>query len=203
MNCTVRFGKQFSESSPCLPWQQGTGQQGKYTSGTLRNSLHILLYEVFCHLVELLRTGITPDIIGHQLFLLLQLLRDLGRLRYLRQLPQVPRRRREPRHPRAGGCGRRVRLRDVAGRRPVGRRETTGSDGQNRPAGVADPGGGHRGGVLVPVVHAVVGHHRRRCRDVPRVVVLGRNSIHLQMSRKSSQKSSGYSFEDEFNELFQ
>ena len=26
MNCTVRLGKQFSGSSPCLPWQQGTGQ---------------------------------------------------------------------------------------------------------------------------------------------------------------------------------
>ena len=26
MNCTVRFGKQFSESSPCLPRQQGAGQ---------------------------------------------------------------------------------------------------------------------------------------------------------------------------------
>ena len=36
MNCTVRFGKQFSESSPCLPGQQGTGQQGWYASGTLR-----------------------------------------------------------------------------------------------------------------------------------------------------------------------
>ena len=36
MNCTVRFGKQFSESSPCLPGQQGTGQQGWYARGTLR-----------------------------------------------------------------------------------------------------------------------------------------------------------------------
>ena len=36
MNCTVRFGKQFSESSPCLPGQQGTGQQGWYASGTCR-----------------------------------------------------------------------------------------------------------------------------------------------------------------------
>ena len=36
MNCTVRFGKQFSESSPCLPGQQGTGQQGWDASGTLR-----------------------------------------------------------------------------------------------------------------------------------------------------------------------
>ena len=36
MNCTVRFGKHFSESSPCLPGQQGTGQQGWYASGTLR-----------------------------------------------------------------------------------------------------------------------------------------------------------------------
>ena len=36
MNCTVRFSKQFSESSPCLPGQQGTGQQGWYASGTLR-----------------------------------------------------------------------------------------------------------------------------------------------------------------------
>ena len=32
MNCTVRFGKQFSESSPCLPWQQKTWQQGRYTN---------------------------------------------------------------------------------------------------------------------------------------------------------------------------
>ena len=111
-------------------------------------------------------TGITPDIVCHQLFLLLQLLRDLGRLRYLRQLPQVPRRRRVPRDP-GGVCGR-VR-RDVAGRRPVGRRKT--GDGQNRPAGVADPGGGHCSGVVVPIVHAVVGHRRRR-RDVPRVVVV-------------------------------
>ena len=37
MNCTVRFGKQFSESSPCLPGHQGTGQQGWYANGTLRN----------------------------------------------------------------------------------------------------------------------------------------------------------------------
>ena len=32
MNCTVRFGKQFSESSPCLPGQQKTWQQGRYTT---------------------------------------------------------------------------------------------------------------------------------------------------------------------------
>ena len=31
MNCTVRFGKKISESSPCLP-----GQQGWHASGTLR-----------------------------------------------------------------------------------------------------------------------------------------------------------------------
>ena len=28
MNLTVRLGKQFPESSPCLPRQSGTGQQG-------------------------------------------------------------------------------------------------------------------------------------------------------------------------------
>ena len=39
MNLTVRLGKQFSGSSPCLPRQLGTGQQGCYTSGTLINSL--------------------------------------------------------------------------------------------------------------------------------------------------------------------
>ena len=32
---TERLGKQFSESSPCLPRQLGTGQQGWYTNGTL------------------------------------------------------------------------------------------------------------------------------------------------------------------------
>ena len=26
MNCTVRFGNQFCEKSPCWPWQLGTGQ---------------------------------------------------------------------------------------------------------------------------------------------------------------------------------
>ena len=31
----VRLGKQFLESSPCLPRQLGMGQQGRYTSGTL------------------------------------------------------------------------------------------------------------------------------------------------------------------------
>ena len=35
MNLTVRLGKQFPGSSPCLPRQLGTGQQGRYTSGTL------------------------------------------------------------------------------------------------------------------------------------------------------------------------
>ena len=35
MNLTVRLGKQFLESSPCLPRQLGTGQQVRYTSGTL------------------------------------------------------------------------------------------------------------------------------------------------------------------------
>ena len=30
-----RLGKLFPESSPCLPRQLGTGQQGRYTSGTL------------------------------------------------------------------------------------------------------------------------------------------------------------------------
>ena len=34
MNLTVRLGKQFSESSPCLPGLLGTGQQGRYTSGS-------------------------------------------------------------------------------------------------------------------------------------------------------------------------
>ena len=35
MNLTIRLGKQFPESSPCLPRQLGTGQQGRYTNGTL------------------------------------------------------------------------------------------------------------------------------------------------------------------------
>ena len=38
MNLTVRFGKQFSESSPCLP-----GQQDWYASGTLRK-----VYKTYC-----------------------------------------------------------------------------------------------------------------------------------------------------------
>ena len=35
MNLPVSLSKQFPESSPCLPRQLGTGQQGRYTSGTL------------------------------------------------------------------------------------------------------------------------------------------------------------------------
>ena len=35
MNLTVRLGKQFPVSSPCLPRQLGAGQQGRYTNGTL------------------------------------------------------------------------------------------------------------------------------------------------------------------------
>ena len=35
MNLTVRLGKQFPESSLCLPRQLGTGQQGRHTNGTL------------------------------------------------------------------------------------------------------------------------------------------------------------------------
>ena len=31
----LRLGKLFPESSPCLPGQLGTGQQGRYTRGTL------------------------------------------------------------------------------------------------------------------------------------------------------------------------
>ena len=31
----VRVGKHISESSPSLLWQQGRGQQGWYTSGTV------------------------------------------------------------------------------------------------------------------------------------------------------------------------
>ena len=44
MNCTARFRKQFPDSSPCLPWQQGTGQQGRYTNWTLRKQMTNLLY---------------------------------------------------------------------------------------------------------------------------------------------------------------
>ena len=36
MNCIVRFGNDYSETSPCLPWQRETGQQGWFTRGTLR-----------------------------------------------------------------------------------------------------------------------------------------------------------------------
>ena len=39
MNLTVRLGRQFLESSPCLPRQLGTGQQGRYTGGTLIRQL--------------------------------------------------------------------------------------------------------------------------------------------------------------------
>ena len=35
MNLIVRLGKQFPESSSCLHRQLGTGQQGRYISGTL------------------------------------------------------------------------------------------------------------------------------------------------------------------------
>ena len=46
MDCTVRLGKQSSESSILKPWQQGTGQHD-----LSKNSLHNLLYSLFCHLV--------------------------------------------------------------------------------------------------------------------------------------------------------
>ena len=36
----VGFWKLLSENSPGLPWQQDTGQQGLYTSGTKRKQLH-------------------------------------------------------------------------------------------------------------------------------------------------------------------
>ena len=46
MNWTVKFGKQFSESSHYFHWQKGTGRLGSYTSGT-----ESLLYTSFCHLL--------------------------------------------------------------------------------------------------------------------------------------------------------
>ena len=47
MNCTVRFGKLVCNSSPTLPWQQGTGQQGWYTNQISENSQQNLLYRDF------------------------------------------------------------------------------------------------------------------------------------------------------------
>ena len=48
MNLTMRLGKQFPESSPCLPRQLGRGQQGRYTSETVYLTS---LSGSFCHLV--------------------------------------------------------------------------------------------------------------------------------------------------------
>ena len=53
MNLTVRLGKPFPDSSPCLPRQLGTGKQGRYTSGTLTVYLTSLSGS-FCHLVPCL-----------------------------------------------------------------------------------------------------------------------------------------------------
>ena len=57
MNCTVRFGKQFSESSPCLPGQHCRSREQGSRAGMPvelpENSLQNLLYSSFWDVVYL------------------------------------------------------------------------------------------------------------------------------------------------------